>query len=114
MPVPQQAPTPAEITINYAAIPPGQTGTRPLRLHVHDTFFFTMVDSGTLSIEFKDHSPFADGTLTVGAGTNFVVAVPGHYKFRCIRTDEQGHRHVIDPDDPNLPGGGGEVEVLPA
>jgi hypothetical protein len=102
-----------EIKISWKANPPGQIGKRPRRLKLNDSFKFSSDDPGTLKVEFKNKSPLADGQMVVSAGPEFLAAVPGRFKFKCLLKTPNGQDLVLDPDDPNVPGGGGELEVGP-
>lgn len=104
---------PIEIQIDWAASPPGQVGPRPAVIPMQGTLKFTSMDPGFIGIEFKDHSPLHDGSTRVAPGAVVTAAVSGTFKFKCHRQDPGRPEQVLDPDDPNLPGGGGEIEVIP-
>jgi hypothetical protein len=110
MPTP---PKTEEIQVSWTAIPPGQIGQRPKPLNVGDSFFVTLQEAGTLRIEFKGASPLESGAKVVPAGNKVKVTVPGKFKFLCHKRGPDGKEQTLDPDDPNLPGGGGELEVVP-
>jgi hypothetical protein len=50
--------------------------------------------------------------MTVPARTPVEAVVPGNFKFKCLLKDANGKTKVLDPDDPAIPGGGGELEVV--
>lgn len=104
---------PLDIKIDWGGNPPGQVGTRPAVIHLHGEVRFTSDDPGFTGIEFKDHSPLTDGSKRIAPGSVITAAVPGRFKFKCHRQEPGGPDQVLDPDDPNLPGGGGELEVIP-
>ena len=104
---------PEEIKISWSANPPGQVGTRPRQIKKNSSFKITSVDPGTVSIEFKQNSPLSGGTKVVPADTLVVASVTGKFKFKCHLKTPNGADLVLDPDDPNLPNGGGEIEVVP-
>ena len=106
-------PPPEEIKISWTANPPGQIGIRPREVKANTSFIVTSTDPGIVSIEFKGKSPLADGSTILPAGATFVATHPGSYKFKCHLKDASGNDHVLDPDDPNVPNGGGEMKVLP-
>ena len=101
------------IEITYKAVPPGQIGPRPKVLTAGARLSITTEDDGEMEIEFKGASPLANGQTKVAAGRTVQAAVPGHYRFKC-RLKRAGQPDIVlDPDDPNLPGGGGEMKILP-
>jgi len=106
--------TPVEVLeLNWNATPPGLVGARPRRIKANTRFTITSPDDGVASIEFKDASPLANGSRTLRAGQTAVAAIVGRFKFNCRLIRPNGTELVLDPDDPKLVGGGGEMEILP-
>jgi hypothetical protein len=110
---PQATPGHHRIEISYTANPPGQVGVRPRAVPRNHTFEFFTGDPGTLTLEFIDRSPLADGVMTVAGGQVLRAVHPGHYLVICrLRRPGAAEDLVLDPRAPGIHGGG-ELEVPP-
>ena len=105
-------PNPTIIEIRWSANPPGQVGPRPQQVPLHTKFKLKSNDPGVLSIEFKNGSPLKDGVMVADALQEHEVVKPGRFKFKCHLLID-GVDKVLDPDDPHVPNGGGEMEIPP-
>ncbi len=101
-----------EITISYAAVPPGQVGKRPRQLAPGTKFKLKCLDDGDFRAEFIGDSPLKNGAKTVKKDQELELGTKkGRFPFICIL--KNGNKEVkLDPRDAAI-GGGGELEVGP-